>query len=37
MTTKELLDPELTAMAEGPFLPELTDETIADIRGVVAD
>ena len=37
MTTKELLDPELTAMAEGPFLPELTDETIADIRGVMAD
>ena len=37
MTTKELLDPELTAMAEGPFLPQLTDETIADIRRVMAD
>ena len=37
MTTKGLLDPELTAMAEGPFLPELTDETIADIRRVMAD
>ena len=37
MTTKELLDPELTAMAEGPFLPQLTDETITDIRRVMAD
>ena len=37
MTTKELLDSELTAMAEGPFLPQLTDETIADIRRVMAD
>ena len=37
MTTKGLLDPELTAMAEGPFLPQLTDETIADIRRVMAD
>ena len=37
MTTKELLDSELTAMAEGPFLPQLTDETITDIRRVMAD
>ena len=37
MTTKELLDPELREMAKGPFLPELTDETIADIRRVMAD
>ena len=37
MTTKELLDSELTAMAEGPFLPQLTDETIADIRRAMAD
>ena len=37
MTTKELLDSELTAMAEGPFLPQLTYETIADIRRVMAD
>ena len=37
MDTKELLDPELRDMASGPFLPELTDETIADIRRVMAD
>ena len=37
MDTKELLDPELRDMASGPFLPELTDETIADIRGVMVD
>ena len=37
MTTKELLDPELREMAKGSSLPELTDETIADIRRVMAD
>ena len=37
MDTKALLDPELREMAEGPLLPKLTDETIADIRGVMAD
>ena len=37
MDTKELLDPELKDMASGPFLPSLTDETIADIREVMAD
>ena len=37
MNTKELLDPELREMAKGPFLPELTDETISGIREVMAD
>ena len=37
MNTKELLDPELREMAQGPFLPKLTDETITDIRGLMAD
>ena len=37
MDTKALLDPELREMAQGPFLPKLTDETIADVRGVMAD
>ena len=37
MDTKALLDPELREMAQGPFLPKLTDETITDIRGLMAD
>ena len=32
MDTKALLDPELREMAQGPFMPKLPDETIADIR-----
>mgnify|MGYP003325770016 CR=1 FL=1 len=37
MDTKALLDPELREMAQGPFLPKLTDETISDIRRVMID
>lgn len=35
-TTKHLLDPDLAAMADGPFIPELTDTTVAKLRETMA-
>ena len=36
-STKHLLDPELRAMADGPFLQNLNDAKVARVREAMAD
>ena len=36
-STKHLLDPELRAMADGPFLQDLDDAKVARVRKVMAE
>ena len=36
-STKHLLDPELKAMADGPFLQNLNDAKVARVREAMAD
>ena len=36
-STKHLLDPELRAMADGPFLQNLNDAKVARIRQTMVD